>query len=78
MTTTVTTKQESLATALRDEGSSVSVPRGTEASVIADLLVEGMIRRDPAAGDDEERTDRLYEVTEFGLDIVWGRLDSKG
>jgi hypothetical protein len=77
MSVTVTTKQQSLATALRDEGGSVSVPRGTEASVIADLLAEGLIRVDPAAAEGEMRTDRLYEVTEFGADVVWVRFDAE-
>lgn len=57
-------KHQALTTALRDNGRDIDVPRSTEASVIADLLEAGMIRRDPAAADDETRTDRLYEVTE--------------
>ncbi len=69
-----TIKIATLTTALRDNGSSIDVPRSTDASVIADLLDAGMIRRVAAASDDESRADRIYEVTEYGEDLVWGRI----
>jgi hypothetical protein len=62
-----------LAASLRKESMSVVVPQDLDDATIAGLLAADLIR---VCDDEETRNDRRYEVTEYGMDVVWCRIDA--